>query len=109
MQYIVCITIIFILLGTMNKIMGFNLFNWISTNLAERQEHKDAYAEEHPASFGYTYNTNPIYANVGGGSSSEFTGVGDLIIGKETNKSVQMLGLAVIAIGAIYLFGGMKK
>lgn len=41
-------------------------------------------------------------------STSGFTGLGDLIVGKETNKTVQTVALAALVVGAIYLFKGFK-
>lgn len=33
----------------------------------------------------------------------QFTGIGDFVIGKQTNQSIQMVALAALAIGAVYL------
>ena len=36
-------------------------------------------------------------------------GLGDFIVGKETNKTLQSLGYAAIAVAAIYFFKGAGK
>lgn len=41
-------------------------------------------------------------------SSGGFSGIGDVIVGKETNKSIQTIAIAAAVLGAIYFFGGKK-
>lgn len=50
----------------------------------------------------YDYpDNNP--SSISANDNEGLPGIGDLLIGKQTNKSIQILGVAAIAMGLIYI------